>query len=87
MSKPKVILFSGVDVTVKTTKIFLDAVSINTALSHEVEIKDGDDIVMRIPAGAVAGDIYAWKGDIDEMIVSPNASGTGEIVVHFEDIV
>lgn len=74
------------DVVVETLPCLVKGVYINEQTSnHRIEIKDGSEFAYSVPASSPAGQAYDFSSDgvIYEsgIVVSPNASATGNITV------
>lgn len=71
-----------IDVPVKLVGIYV-TVSLN---SHPVAIKNGSTVKKRVPANTAAGSQISGENVLYDtnLIIEPNASGTGEIEVVFQ---
>jgi|19_taG_2_1085344.scaffolds.fasta_scaffold00403_17 hypothetical protein len=84
---PKAVDLSNGTITVSEKAVTLSGVFINVVLSaHSVAIKNGTDTLFTIPASAAAGNSYDCDNAefTDNLIVVPNASGTGNITLTFK---
>ena len=88
--KHKTIDISADITSVSDGAVMYYGVTINTVLSaHVCLIQEGTTVAFRIPASAPAGNYYDHGGEegveITNLIVNPDDSATGEIVVHYRD--